>query len=383
MTSSVTSMTETRTSLMEGKSNQYTKRKITPESAGRKDMEYFVIDKHYTFDPKNEEWIRHRGLPRGCLREGNLELFQNRCRNVPPLLAVCSKHCGEGAERVAFRCRLADARNEKDCVLGEMVAKETLSVERLGENKEFHRGFIETQSLAASLAAEFNKRLQGLPDYNTQTTPRIHFLDCSVLIVEDSRWATGIRGFLVEKMLDTKRYAWTKWNNNAGAVDGKYVHKPLNVDVEFARLQDGFECLNLHDGIIEEGSEEEEDEDSDNEESLASLCSPSDYLQAFTHFTYRFTNKKVMVCDLQGIYKDDAAPPVFELSDPAIHYASNKRCMVFGRTDKGQKGMQRFFDTHKCCKVCKLLQLSAKSKTWRKDWHEGDWLANATNPNYV
>ena len=85
-----------------------------------------------------------------------------------------------------------------------------------------------------------------------------------------------------------------------------------------------------------------------------------------------------MVCDLQGIYKDDATPPVFELSDPAIHYASKKRHMVFGRTDKGKKGMQLFFNTHQCSKICKRMQLSAKSKNWKKQWHEGDWLSKVS-----
>ena len=68
----------------------------------------------------------------------------------------------------------------------------------------------------------------------------------------------------------------------------------------------------------------------------------SDYLQAFTHFPYLYTNRKVMVCDLQGVYNADASPPTFELSDPAIHYGSKRRQMVFGRTDKGRKGMQLF-----------------------------------------
>lgn len=97
---------------------------------------------------------------------------------------------------------------------------------------------------------------------------------------------------------------------------------------------------------------------------------PCDYLQAFTHFSYRFTNGKVMVCDLQGIYNVDSEPPTFELTDPAIHYAS-KQCreMVFGRTDKGKKGMQLFFNTHKCSAICKLMQLSKKNRNWRKEWH--------------
>ena len=51
---------------------------------------------------------------------------------------------------------------------------------------------------------------------------------------------------------------WTKWNNNAGAVDGKYVHKPLDVKYELAHLNDALTTLNLCDDFaIEEGSEGE------------------------------------------------------------------------------------------------------------------------------
>ena len=78
-----------------------------------------------------------------------------------------------------------------------------------------------------------------------------------------------------------------------------------------------------------------------------------------------------MVCDLQGIFNTAVDPPTIELTDPAIHYASTKgRCMVFGKTDKGRSGMNAFFKTHKCTKICKLLHLSAKNKKWNQDWRE-------------
>ena len=92
-------------------------------------------------------------------------------------------------------------------------------------------------------------------------------------------------------------------------------------------------------------------------------------IEAFTHFTYRFTNKRVMVCDLQGIFNTDTNPPTIELTDPAIHYASSKgRRMVYGKTDKGRSGMNAFWKTHKCTNVCKLLHLSAKNRKWSRDW---------------
>ena len=91
--------------------------------------------------------------------------------------------------------------------------------------------------------------------------------------------------------------------------------------------------------IIEEGDndvESESDVDGDTFDSSAvdqvpasgDSVYPSDYLQAFTHFTYLYTNKKVLVCDLQGVYNTESVPPTFELADPAIHYSSKRREMV-------------------------------------------------------
>ena len=225
-------------------------------------------------------------------------------------------------------------------------------------------------------------------------TPRLEFLSCLVLVVHDPSWphGDGTRGVLVEKMLDTSRFPWQKWNDNAGMIDGKPQVVPIDVDFELRQMAkehenaetaaiSGFAKLDLG-AITEEGDDEEEEEESDDEASLDDLeeapqvevgeslgPQPSDYLQAFTHFTYRYTQKRVLVCDLQGCFNTDMCPPTFELTDPAIHYASSKgRREVYGRTDKGQSGQNAFFKTHKCSSVCKALQLSARNKKWNKSW---------------
>lgn len=159
------------------------------------------------------------------------------------------------------------------------------------------------------------------------------------------------------------------------------AHVPIDVDFELKKLRNK-DTPDL--GAIEEGDSEEEEDSSDESQSGGSVDSfhgekVSDYLQAFTHFTYLFTNKKVMVCDLQGVFNDDMVPPTFELTDPAIHYRSSRREMVFGRTDKGRKGMDLFFHTHKCTPICKSLQLSGKNRRWRKQWHQGAAFTNV-NP---
>jgi hypothetical protein len=208
--------------------------------------------------------------------------------------------------------------------------------------------------------------------------------------LNDPAWPRGVRDVLIEKQLDTKKFKWQKWNDNFGGVDGKRgVHLPMDVDFELEQMKLG----NV--AVIEEGSEEEEEEEDDNDDDESSKeemfehgtleevdqdghlrehsdeFAPSDFLQAFSHFTYLFTNRRLLVCDLQGVYNTDATPPMFELSDPAIHYrtSSSSRKSVFGRTDIGQAGVQSFLNSHKCTAICKFMELSRKNKKWRKGWH--------------
>jgi Alpha-kinase family len=388
VSSLVTSLTETRTSLAQGRSTRYTMRNIAGEEGGvnDKDWRYYKIVGHMSgYVPKTKEFVRSRSLPRAAWTQENDREFRRRVieNRLPPFLAISSKHCGKGAERFAFRSRLADAEHKKMFVFGAMVAKETNAVERVEENIELHKTFLETQSLASHLAKEFNSCLKALPFYQETQTPRVEFLDCSVLLLEDFAFPGNWRGVLLEKMLETDRFRWTKWNDNAGTVGDRVAHIPIDVDYEMARINGSVPDL----GVIEEGDYDDEESDAEGEaedgEGLSttrhhqnSEIEPSEYLQAFTHFTYLFTNKKVMVCDLQGVYNDHIVPPTFQLTDPAIHYRSTKREMVFGRTDKGQKGMQLFFSTHKCTPICKFLSLTGKNKQWRKQWHQGTAFTN-------
>ena len=58
----------------------------------------------------------------------------------------------------------------------------------------------------------------------------------------------------------------------------------------------------------------------------------ADIPQAFSCFSYRFSERKFLVCDLQGVLDEKSSPPCFELTDPVIHYRSSTgRTKVFGR----------------------------------------------------
>jgi hypothetical protein len=81
-----------------------------------------------------------------------------------------------------------------------------------------------------------------------------------------------------------------------------------------------------------------------------------DIPQAFSHFSYRYSNRSVLICDLQGFLDTSAEPARFRLTDPAIHY-TNRRRTRRERTNKGRKGVRKFYQTHKCNKICKLLGL--------------------------
>lgn len=87
------------------------------------------------------------------------------------------------------------------------------------------------------------------------------------------------------------------------------------------------------------------------------------YLQAFSHFSYVYSRRKMLVCDLQGVIathqENSFVGGVFELTDPVVHYKSDcGRTQVYGKTDLGKKGMARFFETHECNDVCRLLGIS-------------------------
>jgi Alpha-kinase family len=384
LTSLATSLTMTRTSLMGRGSSLGLKRTVDleKETGGIGKWRFFRIMNHWVYSPKGGRLVNLPTEPPGALRDDHLDSLEKNT-TPPPFLAMNTSSCGYGAERIAFRCFLAGRMDTSSFTLGAMVAKETNLVNKMSENVDFHKAFCETQSLASFLAEEFNKRIRAAPSYNPSTTPIITFLPCSILVLEDYSVSEGIRGVLVEKMLDTKVFGWCKWNDNGGGVDGRAYHAPLDIDYEYKSLGKPSTGMNALVGVIEEGSEDEDSEDESEDEEIPmksgipdsgdhrfhSSVAPETYLQAFSHFTHAFTNKKVLVCDLQGVFNTSTVPPRFELTDPAIHYRSNNgRRMVYGRTDKGVSGMRLFFDTHKCTDVCKLVNLSKKNKDWRQAW---------------
>lgn len=70
-------------------------------------------------------------------------------------------------------------------------------------------------------------------------------------------------------------------------------------------------------------------------------------LSAFSHYTYHITNGYLLVIDLQGIVRDTK----IIISDPAVH--CHKNLTRFGKTNFGEIGINKFFETHTCNEICK------------------------------
>lgn len=74
-------------------------------------------------------------------------------------------------------------------------------------------------------------------------------------------------------------------------------------------------------------------------------------LEAFSHYSYHRSGGEMLICDIQGRYRNNRYNPSksrFELADPAI-CSRNRR---FGPTDLGEKGIDSFFANHVCNEFC-------------------------------
>ena len=219
ISSMVTSTTETRVTLQAGGKKSFTERSdlsAEKHSFPKLNWCFYKIVDHYIYDPRAHCLVESLLMPLAASHT-NPEEVNRRMGSNPPYLAINGNYFGKGAERVAFRCRLAD----KECkvrgfVFEDMIAKETKHEQRIQERIKFHEGFAETQDLANYLAHQFNSHVRGIPGYDPSRTPMIRFVSCSVLEIADPEAPGGRRGVLVEKMLDTERFRWTKWNDNAG-----------------------------------------------------------------------------------------------------------------------------------------------------------------------
>jgi hypothetical protein len=218
---------------------------------------------------------------------------------------------GQGAERIVYELREFGVLGKELGFIGQRyVAKDNRfrnDKQSALTNMKFHTVFAKTQRLASEIAAKFNRAMANLSD-NRVT---IVFLECFCYVYED------VDGFLVERLIDKSKYR--KWNDNRGTVNG---------------LGNSFEQMSVKEGTFDQ----------------------SEFLQAFSHWSYRDSCRKYLVCDLQGVFTENETEKLFELTDPVIHHESVKGIRKrFGRTDHGKEGIKNFFKSHICGNTCQLL----------------------------
>ena len=266
--------------------------------------------------------------------------------------AVKKKMFGEGAERIVFEMTEIDASSKPVGI--PLVAKDSKYVNvNAGRSRHvFHKIFIETQMKASNLATKFSTLLdnKGVD----KMIPRIRFLPCSIYDCNSAASA-----YLAEQRLNPDNY--TKWNDNAGGLDGIARCNIAPVVGALATFEEG-------DEEDDEGEEDEEDEAADEDgRGLVFEKSPrdielegrilvKDIPQAFSHWTFHYSKRDFLVCDLQGELGMTGSVPCFDLTDPCIH--SKGRGRRYGATDKGGRGVTEFFSTHHCNPLCELLRLT-------------------------
>ena len=69
--------------------------------------------------------------------------------------------------------------------------------------------------------------------------------------------------------------------------------------------------------------------------------------QAFSHFTWEFSKATLLVCDIQGVGNF--------FTDPQIHSHDSES---FSMGNLGQAGIDKFFRSHRCNTICKLVGLA-------------------------
>jgi hypothetical protein len=224
---------------------------------------------------------------------------------------------GQGAERIVYELREIGLVNKQLMLVGDrLVAKDNRFKEEsvsAKTNMKFHTSFAKTQLKASELADEFNKATTNL-----ENKARITFLKCYCYGYAEDEFDDG---FLVERLIDKDKYR--KWNDNKGTVH-----------------YDCLRMLSLNSHNFDE----------------------TEFMQAFSHWSYRFSNRKFLICDLQGVLNESNPNElVFELTDPVIHHYDIKRPgkNYYGRTDHGKKGFFNFFKTHTCGRTCKMIGLDA------------------------
>ncbi|XP_056601424.1 transient receptor potential cation channel subfamily M member 6 [Triplophysa dalaica] len=88
-------------------------------------------------------------------------------------------------------------------------------------------------------------------------------------------------------------------------------------------------------------------------EEISPSSSLEETMLAFSHWTYDYTNKELLVLDLQGVGEDLTDPSLIRVNDKSL-----SGDMAFGPANLGDDAIQSFVVKHTCNSCCKKLGLS-------------------------
>ncbi|KAJ1443761.1 kinase-like domain-containing protein [Ochromonadaceae sp. CCMP2298] len=251
-------------------------------------------------------------------REGILWMFVPLQHPGAGGIAVKKGYIEKGAERATYE--MTEVTVDRVAVGQTLVGK--LSIHEESSQLAFHQRCAVTQFEALRLAGKFNARLEELSHSDGISVPPIEFL--TVSFYEWYAADGSVSTLLSEKRLDSTRYK--KWNDNRGRVISLNKRK-----------------------VPEEVGDEEEEEGTFAQEADPAPGSTADVPQAFSHWTYNYTQGESLVCDVQGVLGNSS----FQLTDPSIHSSTRR----YGSTDHGRNGQRNFFKTHECNPLCRALYL--------------------------
>ncbi len=99
-------------------------------------------------------------------------------------------------------------------------------------------------------------------------------------------------------------------------------------------------------------------------------------MEAFSHFTYHRSGGYLLVCDLQGRYRQNRfanSKNRFELTDIAIC----SRRVMYGPTDLGEKGIDSFFNNHVCNQFCNI------NGRWARPRYTRQWFPKMSSTSMI
>lgn len=88
-------------------------------------------------------------------------------------------------------------------------------------------------------------------------------------------------------------------------------------------------------------------------EEIAPCCSLEEMLLAFSHWTYEYSRRELLVLDIQGVGEELTDPTVIMADDQS----GSRSEMLFGPDNLGDSAINGFLQKHSCCVCCRKLGL--------------------------